>query len=77
MDSGDINMVQVFNESRCYTPVNVAEILNVDISTVYRLIRDIDDPLPAFRLKTNGQLRVHGKEINKYLEDHKVDPLNE
>ncbi len=77
MDLGDINMVQVFNESRCYTPVNVAEILNVDISTVYRLIRDIDDPLPAFRLKTNGQLRVHGKEINKYLEDHKVDPLNE
>lgn len=77
MDLGDINMVQVFNESRCYTPVYVAEILNVDISTVYRLIRDIDDPLPAFRLKTNGQLRVHGKEINKYLEDHKVDPLNE
>jgi predicted site-specific integrase-resolvase len=70
-------MIQVFKESRCYTPVNVAEILNVDISTVYRLIRDIDDPLPAFRLKTNGQLRVHGKEINKYLEDHKVDPLNE
>ncbi len=70
-------MVQVFNESRCYTPVGVAEILSVDISTIYRLIRDIDDPLPAFRLKNNGQLRVHGKEINKYLEDHKVDPLYE
>lgn len=70
-------MVQVFNESRCYTPVRVAEMLSVDISTVYRLIRDMYDPLPAFRLKTNGQLRVHGKEINKYLEEHKVDPLNE
>ncbi len=70
-------MVQVFNESKCYTPLRVSEILAVDISTIYRLIRDIDHPLPAFRLKSNGQLRVHGKEINKYLEDHKVDPLNE
>ena len=70
-------MVQVFNENRCYTPVRVAEMLSVDISTVYRLIRDIDDPLPAFRLKNNEQLRVHGKEINKYLEDHKVDSLYE
>ena len=70
-------MVQVFKENRCYTPQRISEILEVDISTVYRLIRDIDDPLPAFRLKRNGQLRVHGKEINKYLEKHKVDPLNE
>lgn len=70
-------MVQVFNENRCYTPVRVSEILSVDISTIYRIIRDIDDPLPAFRLKTNGQLRVHGKELNSYFEDHKVDPLNE
>lgn len=70
-------MVQVFNESRCYTPLRVSEILDVDISTIYRLIRSIDDPLPAFRLKTNGQLRVHGKELNTYFEDHKVDPLNE
>ena len=70
-------MVQIFNENRCYTPLRVSEILDVDISTIYRLIRDINDPIPAYRLKTNGQLRVHGKEINKYLEDHKVDPLNE
>ena len=69
--------MQVFKEQRCYTPLRVSEILSVDISTVYRLIRDIDDPLPAFRLKNNGQLRVHGKDLNTYFEDHKVDPLNE
>jgi len=70
-------MVQVFNEDRCYTPLRVSQILSVDISTIYRIIRDINDPLPAFRLKNNGQLRVHGKELNKYFEDHRVDPLYE
>jgi hypothetical protein len=53
----------------------VAEILAADISTVYRLIRDFDDPLPAFRLKTNGQLRIHGNRANDYFDRHRVDPL--
>ncbi|KQC07935.1 MAG: hypothetical protein APR54_00010 [Candidatus Cloacimonas sp. SDB] len=69
--------MHVFNESRCYTPLRVSEILSVDITTVYRMIRCIEDPLPAFRLKNNGQLRVHGKDLNEYFESHQVDPLNE
>ena len=67
--------MKMFDDTKCYPPYRVAEILSVDISTVYRLIRSIEEPLPAFRLKTNGQLRVHGKDLNTYFEDHKVDPL--
>jgi len=68
-------MERVFDDKKCYTPNRVAEILAVDISTVYRLIRDFDDPLPAFRLKTNGQLRIHGNRANDYFDRHRVDPL--
>jgi hypothetical protein len=70
-------MMSIFNDERCYRPDEIADKLRADISTIYRLIKDIDDPLPAFRLKNNGQLRVHGKDLNQYLESHKVDPLNE
>ncbi len=69
--------MQVFDEKRCYRPDEIAGCLNVNISTVYRMIRSIEDPLPAFRLKSNGQLRVHGQSLNSYLATHQVDPLNE
>lgn len=69
--------MQVFEDNRCYRPDEVATLLGANISTVYRMIRSIEEPLPAFRLKTNGQLRVHGREINHYLTTHKVDPLSE
>lgn len=68
--------MSIFNSERCYRPDEIADKLSVDISTVYRLIKDIDDPLPAYRLKNNGQLRVHGQELNAYLNNHKVYPLN-
>lgn len=71
-------MDQLFKDSRCYRPDEIASILNIgDVSTVYRMIRNIEDPLPAFKLKKNGQIRVRGFEINKYVEDHKIDPLEE
>jgi excisionase family DNA binding protein len=65
--------VDSFND-RYYRPDEIADILNVDRSTVYRMIRDIADPLPAYRINDKGPLRVHGKDINKYLESHKVRP---
>jgi len=65
--------VESFND-RYYRPDEIADILNVARSTVYRMIRDIADPLPAYRINDKGPLRVHGKDINKYLESHKVRP---
>ena len=61
-------------KDRYYRPDEIADVLNVARSTVYRMIRDIADPLPAYRINDKGPLRVHGKDINKYLESHKVRP---
>ena len=69
--------MQVFDEKRCYRTDEIAVLLGTAISTVYRMIRNIEEPLRAFRLKTNGQLRVHGKDLNQYLIKHQVDPVNE
>lgn len=69
--------MSIFQDERCYRPDEIAAKLNAALSTVYRLIKDIDDPIPAFRLKNNGQMRVYGRDMNAYLENHKVDPLNE
>jgi|GEM_PF-373709 excisionase family DNA binding protein len=66
-----------FKEDRSYRPDEIADALKVDRSTVYRLIREISDPLPAYRIKEQGQLRCFGRDINKYLENHKVQPHNE
>ena len=65
-----------FND-RYYRPDEIAEALGVDRSTVYRMIRDPLDPLPAYRLTDKGPLRVHGRDIIQYLEEHKVQPENE
>ncbi len=61
-------------KDRYYRPDEIADVLNVARSTVYRMIRDIADPLPAYRINDKGPLRVHGKDINKYLVSHKVRP---
>jgi excisionase family DNA binding protein len=61
-------------KDRYYRPDEIATLLRVDRSTVYRMIRNIGDPLPAVRINDKGPLRVHGKDVNKYLESHKVQP---
>ena len=66
--------MSIFNNDRNYRPDEVASTLQVDRSSVYRWIRDILDPLPAFRTKDNGQLRCAGKDLNDYLTKHKVRP---
>lgn len=65
-----------FND-RYYRPDEIAEALKVDRTTVYRMIKDVLDPLPAYRVNDRGPLRVHGNDINKYLVKHKVQPENE
>ena len=66
--------MSIFNNDRNYRPDEVASKLRVSRNTVYRWIRDILDPLPAFRTKENGQLRCSGKDLNLYLQKHKVRP---
>ena len=70
----EIESMTVFKDGRNYRTDEVADILRVDRSSVYRWIRDILDPLPAFRTKDNGQLRCAGKDLNDYLLKHKVRP---
>lgn len=67
-------MMSIFKDDRNYRTDEIAEVLRVDRSSVYRWIRDIPDPLPAFRTKENGQLRCAGKDLNEYLLKHKVRP---
>ncbi|MCD8479315.1 MAG: helix-turn-helix domain-containing protein [Candidatus Cloacimonetes bacterium] len=69
-------MAELFRGDRSYRPDEIAEKLKVDICTVYRMIRDIDDPLPAFRPHGRA-LRVEGAELIRYLERRKVRPEDE
>lgn len=57
---------------RYYRPDEVAELLSVDRSTVYRLISDTDDPLPA--VKICQKLRIPGQELSEWLERKRVNP---
>lgn len=62
------------NTERYYRPDEVAELLNVDRSTVYRMIKDIDNPLPALRLCGRGLYRIHGKDLEVWMEKNMVTP---
>jgi excisionase family DNA binding protein len=70
----EIESMSVFKDGRNYRTDEVADILRVDRSSVYRWIRDIANPLPAFRTKENGQLRCKGSDLNAYLDKYKVRP---
>lgn len=59
---------------RYYRPDEVAEMLNVHKSTLYRLINDKTDPLPAIKLTGEGKLRIPGKELSEWLERRRVNP---
>lgn len=69
-------MADLFRSDRSYRPDEIAAKLSVDICTVYRMIRDINDPLPAFRPHGRA-LRVEGAELIRYLQRRKVQPENE
>ena len=69
-----VETMSIFNDERNYRTDEIADILRVDRSSVYRWIRDIENPLPAFRTKENGQLRCKGKDLNAYLDKYKVRP---
>lgn len=69
-------MPDLFSPDRCYRPYEVARTLNISKKTVYRMIADVKDPLPAFR-PDGKQLRISGKVLNSYVESHRVVPENE
>ena len=69
-----VETMSIFNDERNYRTDEIADILRVDRSSVYRWIRDIENPLPASRTKENGQLRCNGKDLNAYLDKYKVRP---
>jgi excisionase family DNA binding protein len=62
----------MINTGRYYRPDEVAEILNVDKSSIYRMIKDIEDPLPAIKLN-GGCLRIPGQELSEWLERRRVN----
>jgi len=66
----------LFSPSRCYRPDEIAHTLGLSTRTVYRLINDIEDPLPAYR-PTGTVLRVHGHDLIAWLDRRKVNPLEE
>jgi excisionase family DNA binding protein len=70
----EIETMSIFNDDRNYRTDEVADILRVDRSSVYRWIRNIPDPLPAFRTKEGGQLRCKGSALNAYIQKHEVRP---
>lgn len=68
---------KMFSDERCYRPDEIAEVLAVDVSTVYRMIRDVERPLAAFRLGGDRQLRIWGRDANAYIEQKRVRPEEE
>jgi excisionase family DNA binding protein len=66
--------MKVFDVNRNYRPDEVATALRVSRKTVYRWIRDIANPLRAFRTTENGQLRCSGKDLNQYVLKNQVKP---
>lgn len=66
--------MKVFDVNRNYRPDEVVTALRVSRKTVYRWIRDIANPLRAFRTTENGQLRCSGKDLNQYVLKNQVKP---
>jgi len=66
----------LFSSDRCYRPDEIAATLGLSTRTIYRLINDIEDPLPAYR-PTGTVLRVHGHDLIAWISRRKVNPLEE
>lgn len=64
----------MFKADRCYRPDEIASKLNIDRSTVYRLINEVGDPIPAYKLSGTGALRALGSDLNEWLERRRVRP---
>lgn len=68
---------EAINPAHSYRLDQVAVILGVHVRTVRRRIKDLESPLRAFRTGRNGRLRIQGADLIEFIENHRVDPLNE
>lgn len=68
--------MDLFDKGRCYRPDEVASKLGISKRSIYRMINDVADPLPAVRPCGNA-LRISGADVNAYLERHRVRPEEE
>jgi predicted DNA-binding transcriptional regulator AlpA len=66
-------------EKMFFRPDEVCKILDIERTTFYRLVNQVDSPLPAVKMNEspNGHLRVPKLELERWLQEHKKDPLNE
>lgn len=68
--------MDLFDKGRCYRPDEVAKKLGVSKRTVYRMINNVEDPLPAVR-PCGPALRISGADIMAYLAKRRVRPEEE
>ena len=52
----------------------VAEILQVDKRTIYRLLNEIDEKKRLTGVRVGGQLRISRTHLNEYMERNELKP---
>ncbi len=65
-------MDKLFKDDRCYRPDEIAKTWAVHVSTIYRLINNVDNQLSSFLLVK--KIRIWGRDANVYMEKNKVKP---
>lgn len=55
-------------QQKMLTPKNVARILGMSLSQVYRLLKEVQDPIPHFRL--NSSYRIPENKFDEWLQKH-------
>jgi len=65
----------LFKDERLYRPDEVAKRLNISIKSIYRMIKDVDDPLPAIKIK--NIIRLPGNRLNEYIKRHTIKSWEE
>lgn len=62
------------NPHRYYRPDEIATLLAINRSTIYRMMSSISNPLPSVRPTGKGPLRVLGRDLIRYLEYNRKKP---
>jgi len=60
---------------KCLRPDEVCEILNIDKSTFYRIVREIDEKKRLPAIKVNTRIRILQDDLERYMQLNRVDPL--
>ncbi len=60
--------MEEINGKKMLTPKNVARILDMSLSQVYRLLKENSDPIPHYKL--NSSYRIPEDKFNSWLKKH-------